>query len=122
MRIFKLAVHLAVISAVFALAEETAAEAKKWRSHTFVVYDWSYVGKKMANGKILKADGATVATYAYPLGAKIELDYRGRKLLCTVTDRPPRKHGQRIEVPPLTWKRLTGTKTGKSTVKVRRVK
>lgn len=96
--------------------------AGNWKSHVFVVYDWKYVGRKMSNGKPLKANGATVATYAYPLGSRIELDYRGKRLVCTVTDRPPRRHGQRIEVPPLTWKALTGTKTGKSTVKVRRVK
>ena len=50
-------------------------------------YGEAHEGKTMANGEPFCMDCLTCATYLWPLGTQLEVEYKGNKVFVEVTDR-----------------------------------
>jgi len=52
-------------------------------------YGEGYRGKRMANGQRFDPDALTCAAWRWPLGARLRVEWRGKSVIVTVTDRGP---------------------------------
>ena len=76
-------------------------------------------GKLMANGKPFNPDALTCASWNFPLGAKLEVTYKGRSVFVTVTDRGPHKRLNReIDLSRAAFARLADPRLGLIEVRV----
>lgn len=90
--------------------------AAAWRPHTASWYD---TGRITADGTRMRLDGRWVATYAYPLGTRLEVCGSGGCMELVVRDRTARKYGHRLDIPRETWRKITGAKVAKGLAKVK---
>lgn len=83
-------------------AEDTAVQAaalgNDW--NTVVASCYYDVGLPIANGGILGENDLIIAHKTLPLGTKVELEYRGKKVRATVQDRGPYINGRDIDLAP----------------------
>lgn len=95
--------------------------AASWSSYTASFYD---TGRLTADGTKMSVRGRWVATYAYPLGTRLEVCGGGGCMELVVRDRTARRFGHRLDIPRETWRKLTGAKVqqGLAKVRARRVK
>lgn len=117
---------LASVSSLFARSEESMiieADAS--------FYAKDYLGKKMANGQPYNPNRFTVATWDYPLGAVLRIEYTSRAgvvrtCLCEVTDRGPAKYlvekGRRFDLSYSAFRQLENPKFGVIRVTAVRIK
>lgn len=71
-----------------------------WRPVDISFYD---SGTRTADGTPMALNGRWLATRAFPLGTKVEVEYRGRSLTLVVRDRTARRFGGRADLPVETW-------------------
>ena len=69
------------------------ASPATWHPVTFSVYATRYHGRTAANGRKYDHKGLTVASNNHKFGTKLELRYKGRAVVVTVTDRMDRRLG-----------------------------
>ncbi len=90
-------------------------------------YHKKYIGKKMANDRPYDPNKLTMATYEFPLGAKVRIDYtseRGalRSVIVEVTDRGPaeylRKQGRLFDLSWIAFRTLENPRLGVIPVRV----
>lgn len=65
-----------------------------WNPVTFSVYAVRYHGRTAANGKRYDHRALTCASNSHKFGTRLELRYKGRAVVVTVTDRMDRKLGR----------------------------
>lgn len=94
-------------------------------------YAKEYLGKKMANGQPYNPHRYTVATWDYPLGSLVRIEYVSRNrvtrsVICEVTDRGPAKdlsaRGRRFDLSYSAFRVLENPKQGVIRVTVARIK
>lgn len=85
-------------------------------------YGEGYRGKRMANGRRYNPDLLTCATWEWPIGAWLEVEHAGKRVLVQVTDRGPALTlGRLIDLSQAAFAKLADLKRGVLTVHVRRV-
>lgn len=84
-------------------------------------YAKEYLGKKMANGQPYNPHRHTMATWDFPLGSIVKLEYTSRNgvlrtVICEVTDRGPAKSlvakGRRFDLSYSAFRMLENPKAG----------
>lgn len=94
-------------------------------------YARDYLGKRMANGQPYNPHRYTVATWDFPLGSVVRVEYVSRNgitrsVLCEVTDRGPAKHlaakGRRFDLSYAAFRVLENPKHGVIRVTTTRIK
>lgn len=77
-------------------------------------------GHLAANGHKFNPKAMTCATRAYPIGTKLLVTdtHNGNFVLVTVTDKPAKKYGNRIDLSPKAFEQLNGLALGVCEVKV----
>lgn len=76
------------------LAALIVAMPATWQPVTISVYATRYHGRKAANGSRYHHERLTCASNNHPFGTRLELRYKGRTVVVTVTDRMDRKLGR----------------------------
>lgn len=109
---------LALFPAGLAVGGEVTGKAS-WYGH-------DYDGKIMANGQPFDATKLTLATYEFPLGSVVEIEYvsksgQRRKAHGTVTDRGPHVRGRKFDLSRALFKKLESVHAGVIEVTVRRI-
>lgn len=82
-------------------------------------------GNKMANGKILTKKTLGIAHRTLPLGTRLVVRHRGRRVIVTVTDRGPYIRGRQFDITSAAAKRLgyrTCTTFGVRTIRTHRAR
>jgi len=79
----------------------------------------SDAGHLAANGRKFNPKAMTCATRAYPIGTKLIVTdtHNGNFVLVTVTDKPAKKYGNRIDLSPKAFEQLNGLALGVCEVK-----
>lgn len=81
--------------------------ATDWQPVTFSVYATRYHGRAAADGKPYNHNALTCASNRHPLGAILELEWQGRTVRVTVTDRMDKRLGRsRLDLSGAAYKML----------------
>jgi rare lipoprotein A len=82
-------------------------------------------GKLMANGRPFNPDALTAASWNYPLGTKLKLEYRNKSLVVEVTDRGGARafmqFGKVVDLSHAAFAKLERPAVGTIRVKIKRV-
>lgn len=78
-------------------------------------------GQRTASGRLYSTTRPELATRAYPLGTRLRVTLNGRSVVATVTDRPARRYGHRLDLNEAARRRLgfRGLATGRVSVVAR---
>lgn len=76
------------------LAALILAAPAQWQPVTFSVYATRYHGRTAANSSRYHHERYTCASNNHPFGARLELRYKGRTVVVTVTDRMDKRLGK----------------------------
>lgn len=63
-------------------------------------------GQRTASGRLYSTTRPEVATRAYPLGTRLRVSLNGRSVVATVTDRPAKRYGHRLDLNEVSRRRL----------------
>lgn len=91
-------------------------------------YHRRYIGRKMANGQPYRAEDFTMATWEFPLGTLVRVEYRSRSgsirsVVVEVTDRgPDPTTGHKFDLSWAAFRRLENHKVGVIDVTVTRIR
>ena len=82
-------------------------------------------GKIMANGRPFNPDAMTAASWNYPLGTRLEVDYKNRNVIVEVTDRGGARafmqFGKVVDLSRAAFAKLERPQTGTIRVKIKKV-
>lgn len=81
-----------------------------------------YVGRPMANGVAYDHHKLTCASWDYPFGTRLLVEYKDRSVVVVVTDRGPAKWtGNKIDLSLSAFRRLENPRVGKIRVRITRL-
>lgn len=95
-----------MISSLLLLASISSPEIKAKNEWQKVEISYYTSGKKTADGTPMSVDGFWVATRKFPLGTKVEIEYRGKSLVLKVKDKTAKHTAHRADLPLGTWKKF----------------
>ncbi|MCL4078230.1 hypothetical protein MX659_01205 [Coriobacteriia bacterium Es71-Z0120] len=83
-----------------------ASEPSGWRTARASWYGPGFYGHTMAGGGTLTPTSMVVAHRTLPFGTKVEIEYKGRRVIAVVKDRGPYVRGRTFDLGPGTAKAL----------------
>lgn len=116
----KLILSLLVLAVfVFGAAAYCQAREAATRKKKASFYGEGYRGKPMANGHPYDPDQYTCASWDWPLGTRLLVEYGGHGVVVTVTDRGPDKRlGRDIDLSEAAFAGLADRKLGVISVEI----